>query len=77
MQSLMEPVLVDGKRHSLGGTFFEPTILAHCAPVMRVAREEIFDPAVPIFTFTTEEEAISLANATEVGLAAYRLFLES
>ena len=64
-------VLVGGKRHSLGGTFFVPTILSGCTPSMAVAHEEIFGPVAPIFTFTTEEEGITLANATEVGLAAY------
>lgn len=64
-------ILVGGKRHALGGTFFEPTILSECTPAMAVAHEEIFGPVVPIFTFTDEREAVSLANATDVGLAAY------
>jgi succinate-semialdehyde dehydrogenase/glutarate-semialdehyde dehydrogenase len=64
-------ILVGGKRHALGGTFFEPTILSGCTPAMGVAREEIFGPIVPIFTFSTEQEAIALANATDVGLASY------
>jgi len=64
-------ILVGGKRHVLGGSFFEPTILSGCTPAMGVAREEIFGPVVPIFTFTTEQEAIALANATDVGLSSY------
>lgn len=64
-------LLEGGKRHALGGTFFEPTVLSECTPAMAVAHEEIFGPVVPIFTFTDEREAVSLANATDVGLAAY------
>ncbi len=64
-------VLCGGQRSALGGTFFEPTIVADVTPEMRVAREEIFGPVAPIFRFSSEEEAIQLANATEFGLAAY------
>lgn len=64
-------ILAGGKRHALGGTFFEPTILTSCTTGMEVAREEIFGPVIPIFTFNTDEEAITLANATDAGLAAY------
>jgi succinate-semialdehyde dehydrogenase/glutarate-semialdehyde dehydrogenase len=60
-----------GGRHELGGTFFEPTVLAGVTPAMRVAREETFGPLAPVFRFETEEEAIALANATEFGLASY------
>ena len=60
-----------GKRHALGGTFFEPTIVTGVTPQMRVAREEIFGPVAPLFRFHTEEEAIRMANDTEFGLAAY------
>jgi len=60
-----------GRRHALGGTFFEPTVLAEVTPHMRVAQEEIFGPIAPLFRFHTEAEAIALANATEYGLAAY------
>ena len=60
-----------GKRHALGGTFFEPTILTDVTPAMRVAREEIFGPVAPLFRFHTEEEAVRMANDTEFGLAAY------
>jgi succinate-semialdehyde dehydrogenase/glutarate-semialdehyde dehydrogenase len=64
-------VLTGGRRHALGGTFFEPTVLAGVTPAMRVAREETFGPLAPLFRFGTEDEAIRLANDTEFGLAAY------
>ena len=64
-------VLVGGKRHALGGTFFEPTLLTDVTPDMRVAREETFGPVAPLFRFETEAEAIALANDTDAGLAAY------
>jgi succinate-semialdehyde dehydrogenase/glutarate-semialdehyde dehydrogenase len=64
-------ILSGGKRHALGGTFFEPTVLADVTPAMRVAREETFGPLAPLFRFATEAEAIRLANDTEFGLAAY------
>lgn len=64
-------LLAGGKRHALGGTFFEPTVLTGCTTGMEVARVEIFGPVIPIFTFSTDEEAIRLANATDAGLAAY------
>jgi succinate-semialdehyde dehydrogenase/glutarate-semialdehyde dehydrogenase len=64
-------VLVGGKRHALGGRFFEPTILTEVTPQMAVAREETFGPVAPLFRFRTEADAIALANDTEFGLAAY------
>ena len=64
-------VLTGGRRHALGGTFYQPTVLADVAPGMLVAREETFGPVAPLFRFRTDEEAIRLANATEFGLAAY------
>jgi succinate-semialdehyde dehydrogenase/glutarate-semialdehyde dehydrogenase len=64
-------VLVGGKRHALGGTFFEPTVLGSVTPQMAVARDETFGPVAPLFRFKTEEEAIHMANDTEFGLAAY------
>jgi succinate-semialdehyde dehydrogenase/glutarate-semialdehyde dehydrogenase len=64
-------VLVGGKRHALGGRFFEPTILTGVTPDMAVAREETFGPVAPLFRFNSEAEAIALANDTEFGLAAY------
>ena len=60
-----------GRRHALGGRFFEPTILTGVTTAMAVAREETFGPVAPIFRFKTEGEAIALANDTEFGLAAY------
>jgi succinate-semialdehyde dehydrogenase/glutarate-semialdehyde dehydrogenase len=64
-------VAVGGKRHSLGGRFFEPTILTGVTPAMLIAREETFGPVAPLFRFKDEAEAISMANDTEFGLAAY------
>jgi succinate-semialdehyde dehydrogenase/glutarate-semialdehyde dehydrogenase len=64
-------VMVGGKRHSRGGRFFEPTILTGVTPAMAVAKEETFGPVAPLFRFSTEAEAIALANDTEFGLAAY------
>jgi succinate-semialdehyde dehydrogenase/glutarate-semialdehyde dehydrogenase len=64
-------ILAGGKRHSLGGTFFEPTILTGVTSQMMVAREETFGPVAPLFKFKTEKEAIAMANDTEFGLAAY------
>ncbi|MCE9588328.1 MAG: NAD-dependent succinate-semialdehyde dehydrogenase [Verrucomicrobia bacterium] len=64
-------VLVGGKPHALGGTFFEPTLLTGCTLAMQIANSEIFGPIAPIFSFENEAEAITLANATEYGLAAY------
>jgi succinate-semialdehyde dehydrogenase/glutarate-semialdehyde dehydrogenase len=60
-----------GRRHVLGGTFFEPTVLADVSAGTRIAREETFGPVAPIFRFSTEAEAIDMANATDSGLAAY------
>jgi succinate-semialdehyde dehydrogenase / glutarate-semialdehyde dehydrogenase len=60
-----------GKRHALGGTFFEPTVLSGVRSDMVVAREETFGPIAPVFAFKTDDEAIAMANATEFGLAAY------
>ncbi|APE46797.1 succinate-semialdehyde dehydrogenase (NADP(+)) [Delftia sp. HK171] len=64
-------VVLGGKRHALGGTFYEPTILANATDRIRIAREEVFGPVAPVFRFKTEEEAIRMANDTEYGLAAY------
>ncbi len=60
-----------GKPHTLGGTFFEPTILLDVTSQMRVAREETFGPVAPLFKFETEADVIRMANDTEFGLAAY------
>ena len=63
--------ITGGRRHALGGTFYEPTILADVTPAMKLASEEIFGPVAPLFRFKTEAEAIALANDTEYGLASY------
>ncbi|BCM25027.1 NAD-dependent succinate-semialdehyde dehydrogenase [Methyloradius palustris] len=60
-----------GKRHALGGTFFEPTVLADVSPSAMIFREETFGPVAPLFRFKTDDEVIELANRTEFGLAAY------
>ena len=64
-------VMTGGKRHSLGGTFFEPTVLTNVTPAMKLSREETFGPVAPLFRFTGEQEAVRMANDTEYGLAAY------
>ena len=64
-------VVVGGKRHELGGTFFQPTVLLDVTPKMAVAKEETFGPVAPLFRFKTEEEAIAMANDTEFGLASF------
>ena len=69
-------VMAGGKPHSLGGTFFEPTVLTGMTPKMRMFREETFGPVAGLFRFTDEAEAIEAANDTEFGLAAY-LFTEN
>ncbi len=60
-----------GKRHALGGTFFEPTVLTNVTGQMRVAKEETFGPVAPLFRFSSDEEVVRMANDTEFGLAAY------
>lgn len=64
-------VAAGGHRSDLGACFVEPTVLTNVSDDMRVFREEIFGPVAPLFKFRTEEEAIAMANDTEVGLACY------
>jgi succinate-semialdehyde dehydrogenase / glutarate-semialdehyde dehydrogenase len=64
-------ILLGGKRHSLGGTFFEPTVLAEVTSEMKIAREETFGPVAPLFRFYKDEDAIRFSNGTEFGLASY------
>jgi succinate-semialdehyde dehydrogenase/glutarate-semialdehyde dehydrogenase len=64
-------VLTGGQRHALGGTFYEPTVLSGATPDMQIAGEETFGPVAPLFRFSTEREAVEMANNTEVGLASY------
>jgi len=64
-------LVTGGKRHALGGTFFEPTILTGVTTDMLCAREETFGPVAPLFRFSTEDEAVRIANDTRAGLAAY------
>jgi succinate-semialdehyde dehydrogenase/glutarate-semialdehyde dehydrogenase len=64
-------LLTGGRRHALGGTFFQPTVLADTTTAMRISREETFGPVAPLFRFDTEVQAIQMANDTEFGLASY------
>jgi succinate-semialdehyde dehydrogenase/glutarate-semialdehyde dehydrogenase len=64
-------LVMGGNRHSLGGSFFEPTIICDVTSEMLVAKEETFGPLAPVFRFDTEAEAIQMANDTEFGLASY------
>ena len=64
-------VATGGRRHALGGTFYEPTVLTGVTPAMMLAKEETFGPVAPLFRFETEAQAIAMANDTEFGLAAY------
>jgi len=64
-------VTTGGKRHALGGTFYEPTVLTDVTPEMKIFREETFGPVAPLFRFKTDAEVVELANRTEFGLASY------
>ncbi|MBV8658647.1 MAG: NADP-dependent succinate-semialdehyde dehydrogenase [Burkholderiales bacterium] len=64
-------VILGGKRHALGQSFFEPTIVTGVTKEMKVAREETFGPLAPLFKFDTEQDVVEYANDTEFGLAAY------
>ena len=64
-------IVTGGKRHALGGTFFEPTVVTGITPEMKVSTEETFGPLAPLFKFDTEDEVIRLANNTIFGLASY------
>ena len=64
-------VMLGGKRHALGGLFYEPTLLTEVTTAMKVTREETFGPVAPLYRFKTDDEVIALANASEFGLAAY------
>jgi succinate-semialdehyde dehydrogenase/glutarate-semialdehyde dehydrogenase len=64
-------VVLGGKRHALGGRFYEPTLLTEVTPAMKVSREETFGPVAPLYRFDKDEDAVRLANDSEFGLAAY------
>jgi succinate-semialdehyde dehydrogenase/glutarate-semialdehyde dehydrogenase len=64
-------VTTGGKRHALGGTFYEPTVLTDVTPEMKIFREGTFGPGAPLFRFKTDAEVVELANRTEFGLASY------
>lgn len=69
--SMGAEILVGGKRHALGGLFFEPTVLVNVDSRMKITRQETFGPVAPLYKFSTEDEAVRMANDTEFGLAAY------
>ena len=69
-------VLTGGKRHALGGTFYEPTVLTGMSSDMQMYGEETFGPVAGLFRFSTDDEAVAMANDTEFGLAAY-IFTDS
>lgn len=64
-------IVAGGKRHALGQSFFEPTVLADVTQSMKVASDETFGPLAPLFRFSSDEEVIRMANDTEFGLASY------
>jgi len=64
-------VAIGGKRHALGGTFYEPTVLTNVSPEMRIFREETFGPVAPLIPFRSDPEVVELANRSEFGLASY------
>ena len=64
-------VMLGGKRHALGGLFFEPTVLTDVTREMKVSREETFGPVAPLYRFRSDQEVIDMANDTEFGLASY------
>jgi succinate-semialdehyde dehydrogenase/glutarate-semialdehyde dehydrogenase len=64
-------ILSGGQRHALGGTFFEPTVVANATDHMLIAHEETFGPVAALFRFTDEQQAVDAANAAPFGLAAY------
>jgi len=63
--------MIGGRRHALGGTYYEPTVLRDATAGMRLAQEEMFGPVAPLFRFADEAEAIAIANDTDFGLAGY------
>jgi succinate-semialdehyde dehydrogenase/glutarate-semialdehyde dehydrogenase len=64
-------ILLGGKRHQVGDSFFEPTLIEDAPDDAAIAREEIFGPVAVLYSFETEEEVVARANATEFGLASY------
>ena len=66
--------LLGGKRHALGGTFYEPTVLTDVTTAMQLAQEETFGPVAPLFRFRDEAEAIAIANGTPFGLGGLFLY---
>ena len=71
MSQVAAVIVAGGKPHENGGTMFEPTVISNVDTSMKMASEETFGPLAPVFKFKTEDEAITLANDTEFGLASY------
>jgi succinate-semialdehyde dehydrogenase/glutarate-semialdehyde dehydrogenase len=69
--SLGAILLTGGKKHLLGGNFFEPTVIGNVSSSMKVAKEETFGPVCPLLPFENETQVVEMANSTEYGLAAY------
>ena len=70
-KALGAQVVTGGKRHALGGTFYEPTVLTGVTPDMQIFREETFGPVAPLIPFRDDAEVVELANSVEYGLASY------
>ncbi len=70
-KALGAQVVTGGKRHALGGTFYEPTVLTGVTPDMQIFREETFGPVAPLIPFRDDAEVVELANRVEYGLASY------
>jgi succinate-semialdehyde dehydrogenase len=66
-------IIIGGKRHSLGMTFYEPTVIRDVSDNMIMSKEEIFGPVAPLIRFKTEEDAIRIANDTIAGLSSFNL----
>ncbi len=64
-------IVAGGRRHALGGTYYEPTVITGATAEMKIAREEVFGPVAPLFRFKTEAAAVAIANDTDFGLASY------
>ncbi|MBU6484682.1 MAG: NAD-dependent succinate-semialdehyde dehydrogenase, partial [Betaproteobacteria bacterium] len=70
-KALGAKVVTGGRRHALGGTFYEPTVLTGVTPEMQIFREETFGPVAPLIRFRDDAEVVELANRSEFGLASY------
>lgn len=71
LKKLTQAILLGGEKSNLGECYYPPTILSNVTPDMRLFKEKIFGPVAPLIPFDTEEEVLSLSNATEAGLTSY------